>query len=273
MLVFASHSRYGRSHRYVRGPGFRPWTLALAGTTLHLDCGNRAITAPRRHLILISPDTPYALTGATAAWSETCVLFHPQAAWLSLLTWPEAAPGLRIQAAGPAMVLALTQAVDAWLTGGRHGPALAANALERCLLLTAAEAGTPPAADTLVAAAMDLLDRTPGRAWTTPGLATAVHASAGHLTRRFRCVAGESPMRWLMRRRIALAAHLLSSTSLPVKAVAQKCGFRNPFHFTTCFRSHFGRPPSEFRRSGSTATGLGQGETSAATSATDKARL
>lgn len=62
--------------------------------------------------------------------------------------------------------------------------------------------------------------------------------SARHLTRLFdvRAVRTEN------------AAHLLSSTSLPLNAIARRCGFGSTEILRQAFLHHHGTPPSMYRR-------------------------
>jgi AraC-like DNA-binding protein len=58
---------------------------------------------------------------------------------------------------------------------------------------------------------------------------------------------GTSFRRELQRMRMTRAAELLRDPALPVAAVAQEVGYRQPAQFSKAFRRHHGRPPSELR--------------------------
>lgn len=67
----------------------------------------------------------------------------------------------------------------------------------------------------------------------------------------------DSPARAYAAFRMERAASLLRDTDLAVRAVADRLGFANPYHFARAFSRHFGTPPSEYRnaqREGSTIT-------------------
>lgn len=56
---------------------------------------------------------------------------------------------------------------------------------------------------------------------------------------------------WLIGERLEAACRLLASprhAALPVAAVAARCGFTSPSHFTRRFREAYGVTPSEWRR-------------------------
>ncbi|MFG2234608.1 helix-turn-helix domain-containing protein [Streptomyces sp. NPDC048723] len=56
---------------------------------------------------------------------------------------------------------------------------------------------------------------------------------------------------WLIGERLEAACRLLASprhAALPVSAVAARCGFTSPSHFTRRFREAYGATPSEWRR-------------------------
>jgi transcriptional regulator GlxA family with amidase domain len=85
-----------------------------------------------------------------------------------------------------------------------------------------------------------------------PALARKVGVSQNHLARRFRARHGMTLQRYVLGRRIELARHLLSSTRMPLKAVAIEAGLGNPQYFHRQFRRATGHSPSEER-------GLGAG--------------
>jgi AraC family transcriptional regulator of arabinose operon len=126
---------------------------------------------------------------------------------------------------------------------------LAANAVERGLLLAQlahahpAEAALHPA----VRAARDLLAQAPAERISVAELARRVRLSPSHLAHAFTAQLGETPMRFLERCRIDRAKQLLLTTARPIAAIAEDCGFVDPFHFSTRFRRAVGVPPRDFR--------------------------
>jgi AraC family transcriptional regulator, glycine betaine-responsive activator len=55
------------------------------------------------------------------------------------------------------------------------------------------------------------------------------------------------PKRYYLELRLKRARELLVQTSMPVMAISTACGFKSPPHFSKCYRSHFGRPPTAER--------------------------
>jgi transcriptional regulator GlxA family with amidase domain len=66
-------------------------------------------------------------------------------------------------------------------------------------------------------------------------------------TRRFRDRTGESPGRWLLRRRLELARTLLETTDLSVDAVAERSGLGSAASLRRHFRDELGTSPSRHR--------------------------
>lgn len=81
-----------------------------------------------------------------------------------------------------------------------------------------------------------------------PALAAQVGVSQNHLSRQFRARYGMTLQRYLLRRRIELARHLLAVTRLPLKAIAIETGLGNPQYFHRQFRRATGHSPSEERK-------------------------
>jgi AraC-like DNA-binding protein len=86
-----------------------------------------------------------------------------------------------------------------------------------------------------------------------PGLdlrrvADAASVSPSYLVRRFRRDVGVTPIAYLWRRRVAVGIDLLTSTGLPVGAIANRAGFSSPYHFSRRIKAATGLPPTEVRR-------------------------
>jgi AraC-like DNA-binding protein len=74
-----------------------------------------------------------------------------------------------------------------------------------------------------------------------------VGISRNHLTRHFRARFGVSMARFLLRRRMEVACHLLETTDLPVSLVGQRVAIGDPHHFNKQFRKATGLSPSAYR--------------------------
>jgi transcriptional regulator GlxA family with amidase domain len=79
-------------------------------------------------------------------------------------------------------------------------------------------------------------------------LARAVAHSRGHLHRRLRGLAGESPSDLIRRMRLERAAELLSARAGSVAEVAYSVGFKSVAHFSNAFKERFGVRPSGFKQ-------------------------
>ncbi len=55
--------------------------------------------------------------------------------------------------------------------------------------------------------------------------------------------------RYILQRRLLLAARLLRTSYLSVKEVCDSAKFKNESHFVRQFHKAFGMPPGEYRRS------------------------
>jgi AraC family transcriptional regulator len=78
-------------------------------------------------------------------------------------------------------------------------------------------------------------------------LAAVARLSDDHFLRAFKAAVGQTPHRYVLSRRIALAQSLLQRSALPIATVAQRSGFRGPSHFAAAFRQHLGFSPSAWR--------------------------
>jgi AraC-like DNA-binding protein len=100
----------------------------------------------------------------------------------------------------------------------------------------------------------DRIDREYARPLNVEALASGAHMSAGHLSREFRRVFGESPYSYLMTRRIERAMALLRRGDLSVTDVCFAVGCQSLGTFSTRFTELVGVPPSTYRREAAGAT-------------------
>jgi AraC-like DNA-binding protein len=100
----------------------------------------------------------------------------------------------------------------------------------------------------------DRIDREFAQPLDVEALARGVHMSAGHLSREFKRVYGESPYSYLMTRRIERAKALLDRGDLSVTEVCFAVGCSSLGTFSTRFTELVGVPPSTYRREESGAT-------------------
>ncbi|MFI6907976.1 helix-turn-helix transcriptional regulator [Nonomuraea sp. NPDC050394] len=94
----------------------------------------------------------------------------------------------------------------------------------------------------------DRIDRDYAQPLDVEALARGAHISAGHLSREFRAVYGESPYSYLMTRRIERAMTLLRRGDLSVTEVCFAVGCSSLGTFSTRFSELVGMSPSTYRR-------------------------
>jgi AraC-like DNA-binding protein len=81
-----------------------------------------------------------------------------------------------------------------------------------------------------------------------PTVARKVGLARRTLDRRFRAATGRSVLEEIEFCRISRAAKLLEETSMPVKHVVHRAGFRSDEHLRRAFQKAFGKSPDAFRR-------------------------
>ena len=101
--------------------------------------------------------------------------------------------------------------------------------------------------------AKDVIDRDYAQPLDVAALARAAHASTAHFARSFKQAFGETPHRYLQRRRIERAKELLRETDLTVTEVSLEVGFQSLGSFSSAFHELVGAPPSDYARRWRTA--------------------
>lgn len=101
----------------------------------------------------------------------------------------------------------------------------------------------------LARAVAAILER-PADPHTVDGLAALAGMSRSAFTERFSQVFDQSPIDFVTKVRLRLAAHLLTTTDLPVKLVAKSIGYASRSYFSRAFRAAYGQDPASFRTFG-----------------------
>ncbi|QRY62090.1 helix-turn-helix transcriptional regulator [Gordonia sp. PDNC005] len=94
----------------------------------------------------------------------------------------------------------------------------------------------------------DRIDREFDKPLNVEELASGVFMSAGHLSREFKRVYGESPYSYLMTRRVERAMTLLRRGDMSVTEVCFAVGSSSLGTFSTRFTELVGVPPSVYQR-------------------------
>jgi AraC-like DNA-binding protein len=95
--------------------------------------------------------------------------------------------------------------------------------------------------------ARDAMDRTYAEPLDVRIVAAVAHVSPAHFIRTFRAVFGETPHRYLQRRRVERAMFLLRETDRSVTDVCFDVGFTSLGTFSRTFRHVVGETPSGYR--------------------------
>jgi AraC-like DNA-binding protein len=95
--------------------------------------------------------------------------------------------------------------------------------------------------------ARDAMDRAYAEPLDVRSVAAVAHVSAAHFSRCFRLVFGETPHRYLQRRRVERSMFLLRETDRSVTDICFDVGFGSLGTFSRTFREIVGESPSDYR--------------------------
>jgi AraC-like DNA-binding protein len=95
--------------------------------------------------------------------------------------------------------------------------------------------------------ARDAMDRAFAEPLDVRAVAAVAHVSEAHFIRTFRATFGETPHRYLQRRRVERAMFLLRETDRSVTDICFDVGFTSLGTFSRTFREIVGEPPSTYR--------------------------
>ena len=95
--------------------------------------------------------------------------------------------------------------------------------------------------------ARDAMDRAYAEPLDVRAVAAVAHVSPAHFSRCFRAVFGESPHRYLQRRRVERSMFLLRESDRTVTDICFDVGFSSVGTFSRTFREIVGQTPSAYR--------------------------
>jgi AraC-like DNA-binding protein len=95
--------------------------------------------------------------------------------------------------------------------------------------------------------ARDAMDRAYAEPLDVPAVAAVANLSEAHFSRSFRATFGETPHRYLQRRRVERSMFLLRETDRSVTDICFDVGFMSLGTFSRTFREIVGETPSDYR--------------------------
>jgi AraC-like DNA-binding protein len=101
--------------------------------------------------------------------------------------------------------------------------------------------------DPQVGRTLALMHGEPQRDWTVESLAAEVACSRATFARRFRELVGETPLVYLTRLRMDVAARMLRDSDIPLAVIAERVGYASEFAFNRTFHRVRGTPPGRYR--------------------------
>jgi AraC-like DNA-binding protein len=104
--------------------------------------------------------------------------------------------------------------------------------------------------DTRIARAVTRVLEAPAAPHSVESLAAVAGMSRSAFAERFSQVFDHSPIDFVLRVRLRLGAHLLTTTDLPVNIIASSVGYTSRSYFSRAFRGAYGIDPKTFRKVG-----------------------
>lgn len=101
--------------------------------------------------------------------------------------------------------------------------------------------------DPQVGRCLALMHEQPAKDWTVEALAQSVHVSRSVLAERFTELVGVSPIQYLKRWRLSMAARMLCNDSAQLIQVAEAVGYESQAAFSRAFKSAYGVAPGRWR--------------------------
>lgn len=104
-------------------------------------------------------------------------------------------------------------------------------------------------ADKQMAAAINAMHADPAHRWTVQALAERAYMSRTTFSTKFKQMVGDTPLQYLTRWRMLLAADRLTHSSDPIYAIALSLGYTSESAFSTAFKRFTASSPRQYGRS------------------------
>ena len=101
--------------------------------------------------------------------------------------------------------------------------------------------------DERVQAAIDFVNKNISKPFTLNNLADVSCVTKSHLIKIFTKTIGETPLQYVIRKKIQHAQTLLLSSTMSVNDIAKRVGFHDPSYFIRQFKKSLGFTPKEYR--------------------------
>jgi len=198
-------------------------------------------------VLLVPAGVPYVMrTDGGRPWRTAWALLEP-ALWRSFPAHAMLQRAESFAALGPLLTLMHQERFgdDALSAGLRRslGEAFVAW-LHRAVALGGQAAASGTAA---LHALFDEVEAQPAADWSVERLCRRLGCSRSHLHRLCVQACGCGPAEQVARVRMRQAEYWLVATDLPLKVIADRLGYANPYHFSAAFKRHGGRSPAQFR--------------------------
>jgi len=244
-LLFSGSARRDPGYQVAwrRLPGLLVEWADGGAWRIELD-GGQVRTLPAGTLLLLAPERRHRMTALAPAFTSHWLVIQVTVDGVPMLTGAELPPTL---AGAQALRLARRILQPAGDLAGvvRQGADLH-------LLLGELLTAVPPQPLPLpragrIAEVVAAIDERLAEPLTRRDLARLAGLSPTRFHAVFAAATGLAPMAWLRRARLRRARELLGAGDLPIGAIASRCGFASPYHFSRLFHRCEGCTPSAWR--------------------------
>ncbi len=198
-------------------------------------------------VLLVPAGVPYVLrTQRGRAWRTAWALLDPPL-WRGFPAAPSLQRAEAFAALGPLLALMHQERFgdDALSAGLRRSLGEAFVAWLRRAVALGGQAS--PGGSAALRALFDEIEARPAADWSVEALSVRLGCSRSHLHRLCVQAYGCGPAEQVARIRMRQAEYWLVATDLPLKVLAERLGYANPYHFSAAFKRHGGRSPARFR--------------------------
>jgi AraC family transcriptional regulator of arabinose operon len=227
--------------------------LCLEGAGWHLDHRGRRVPVSAGSAVLIPPGLRHAYgADAHSPWTISWVHFRgaEMTEWISLLG---SVRKIRLLKSGHEAQAALESLLQDYAGGFALANLIGAASVLRYALArlhsgSRTHSGKDFPADDRIEDIAQWMKRHLGEACSLAQMARQAGLSVPHFMTLFRARMGTSPAHYFLRLKMQRACHLLDTTALPVKMVADQLGIPDPYYFSRIFRKIMGVSPRRYRQ-------------------------
>ena len=248
LVLFSGKARWFAEQRlrFVSQPGMFGIEYVRSGNAI-VRKGKEEILVQPGEVYFLGSDFPGEyLTGPAGSLSKRYVMLTGPA-HENLLRLMDLCGRKTLKLQQPQQFEALLRQMTGLLAESPPDVGMRASALAYQILLVLSQS-IQPRIPRILEHALGFMQQNLQRQLTLQEICAHLGVNEAYLGRYFAQHLQTSPIKYFLKQKLSWSANMLCTTSLPVKEIAYRAGYEDPFYFSRQFKRQFGLSPRQYRK-------------------------